>query len=272
MNKVLIGLLLGGLLGIFDGLTAWFTPAARPEIVGIVIGSTIKGMIAGLAAGWFARKVQSVVAGIVFGLAVGLFLAWLVAFMQHGYYFEIMLPGACVGAIVGWATQRYGRPVKAAVASAMMLVMTLFAFSARAAEASEPVTAAEAFARLKALAGKWEGPMAKVNYRVTAGGTVVMETLFPGSPHEMITMYTLEGKDLLATHYCSMGNQPTMKLDLAASTGNNLVFGFVGIRGDHTHSGHIHDGFIRLIAENQIEAQWNSTDDKPRRVFLNRAK
>ncbi len=110
MNKVLVGLLLGGVLGAFDGLTAWFTPAARAGIVGIVIGSTIKGMIAGVAAGWFARKVQSVAAGIAFGLAVGLLLAWLVAFMQHGYYFEIMLPGSIVGAIVGWATQRYGRP------------------------------------------------------------------------------------------------------------------------------------------------------------------
>ncbi|HEY3056121.1 MAG TPA: hypothetical protein VGK31_09350 [Thermoanaerobaculia bacterium] len=179
MNKIVVGLLLGGLLGIFDGLTAWLTPAARPAIVGIVIGSTIKGMIAGLAAGWFARKVQSVVAGIVFGLAVGLFLAWLVAFMQHGYYLEIMLPGAIVGAIVGWATQRYGRPVNAAVASAMMLVVALFAFHARAAETSEPVTADEAFARLKALSGQWKGPSTRVDYRVTGDGTTVMETLFP---------------------------------------------------------------------------------------------
>ena len=72
-------------------------------------------MIAGLAAGAFARKVHSVAAGIAFGLAVGLFLAWLVAFLQHGYYFEIMLPGAIVGAIVGWATQRYGTPAGTAV-------------------------------------------------------------------------------------------------------------------------------------------------------------
>ncbi len=46
--------------------------------------------------------------GIVFGLAVGAFLAWIIAFMQHGYYFQIMLPGAMVGLIVGYATQKYG--------------------------------------------------------------------------------------------------------------------------------------------------------------------
>ena len=113
MNKIVIGLLLGALLGAIDGGTAWFTPAARPAILGIIIGSTIKGMIAGIAAGWFARKVPSVTWGVVFGLGVGALLAFLVARMQHGYYFEIMLPGSIVGAIVGWPTQRYGQPVPA---------------------------------------------------------------------------------------------------------------------------------------------------------------
>ena len=96
-------------------------------IIGIIIGSTVKGMIAGIAAGWFARKVQSVRLGITFGLLVGALLAYGVAAMQHGYYFEIMLPGSIVGAIVGWATQRYGRPVRgnaAATLAAIFLVST----------------------------------------------------------------------------------------------------------------------------------------------------
>lgn len=106
MNKPLVGLLLGGFLGIFDGLSAWFTPAARPGIVGIVIGSTIKGVITGVCIGYFAKKVHSLPLGILFGLAVGMFFAFLVALMQHGYYFEIMLPGSILGAVVGFATQR----------------------------------------------------------------------------------------------------------------------------------------------------------------------
>jgi F0F1-type ATP synthase assembly protein I len=110
MNKIAIGVLVGAILGIFDGATAWFMPAVRAAIVGIIIGSCIKGMIAGAAAGWFARRVQSVAWGIVFGLIVGALLAFGVAQMQHGYYLEIILPGSLVGAIVGWATQRYGRP------------------------------------------------------------------------------------------------------------------------------------------------------------------
>jgi hypothetical protein len=124
MNKIVIGLLLGGVLGIFDGLTAWFTPAVRPFILGIIIGSTVKGIIAGVAAGWFARRVQSVPAGIVFGLGVGALLAWMVAAMPSAtgehYYLAIMLPGSICGAIVGWATQRYGRSGRMVRASEAM--------------------------------------------------------------------------------------------------------------------------------------------------------
>jgi len=111
MNKITIGILLGAALGLVDGLTAWFTPEARTQMIGIVIGSTVKGMIAGIAAGWFARKVNSVAGGLLFGLVVGALLAYGVVAMQGGKYFwEIVLPGSAVGAIVGWATQRYGRP------------------------------------------------------------------------------------------------------------------------------------------------------------------
>ena len=108
MNKIVLGLVLGGILGVFDGLTAWFTPAARNQIIGIVVGSTIKGIIAGVLIGVFARLVNSQPLGIIFGLGVGLLLAFAVAYMQHGYYFQIMLPGGMVGLIVGYATQRYG--------------------------------------------------------------------------------------------------------------------------------------------------------------------
>jgi MFS family permease len=113
MNKPVLGLVLGGILGIFDGLTAWFTPAVRSQMMGIVIGSTVKGLIAGILIGYFAHKVHSLALGLVFGLGVGLLLAYGVCAMQPGpdhYYFEIMLPGAIVGTIIGYATQRFGQP------------------------------------------------------------------------------------------------------------------------------------------------------------------
>lgn len=112
MSKPILGLLLGGILGIFDGLSALVSagsdPVIRDGIVGIVIGSTFKGVIAGVAIGYFSKKFNSLPLGIAFGFAIGLFLAFLIALMQGKYWFEIMIPGAMVGVIVGYATQRYG--------------------------------------------------------------------------------------------------------------------------------------------------------------------
>src|ERR1700675_1314941 len=118
MNKALLGLLLGGILGVFDGLTSWFTPAVRNQLAVIVMGSTIKGLITGGLTGYFARKVNSLALGILFGLTVGLLFAYGVAAMQPGpdhYYFEIMLPGAIVGVIIRYATQRLGQPQQPAL-------------------------------------------------------------------------------------------------------------------------------------------------------------
>src|SRR5438105_4787586 len=115
MKKWLLGLVLGGVLGIFDGLTAPLSaPETAPELLGIVIGSMIKGFIGGVLIGYFAQKVQSVPLGVLFGLVVGAALAFGVALMQYlqlgrVYFWQIMLPGAAVGLIVGYVTQRYGR-------------------------------------------------------------------------------------------------------------------------------------------------------------------
>ena len=120
MPKPVLGLILGAVLGFLDGCSAYLYPYpdVREAIVGIVIGSTVKGLITGLVAGFAATKLRSLPAGIAIGLAVGLALSYAVAAMpsasgQH-YYWEIMLPGAILGAIAGFATQRYGRTPRVA--------------------------------------------------------------------------------------------------------------------------------------------------------------
>ncbi|MCE9595499.1 MAG: hypothetical protein K8S98_15030 [Planctomycetes bacterium] len=113
MSKVLLGLLLGAILGAIDGACAGLYDAiTKDQLLGIVLGSTGKGLITGLAAGFFAKRTRSLAKGILFGLAVGFALSFLVAALpspdgKH-YYFEIVLPGMALGAIVGFATQRYG--------------------------------------------------------------------------------------------------------------------------------------------------------------------
>jgi len=262
MNKILLGVLLGAVLGALDGATSWFTPEVRAGIIGIIIGSTVKGIIAGVAAGWFAKKVQNLWAGILFGLGVGALLAYGIVLMQHGkYFFAIMLPGSCVGAICGFATQRYGTLKGSRAAAATVATLFLLAGLQVHADTPKGLTSGEAFARLKALDGTWKGKSAEipeltVTYHVTGGGTTVQETLFPGTPHEMITMYTLDGGELVATHYCAAGNQPSLRYNAAKSVGDKLIFDFVALRGAK-NTPYMHDAEFTLTGTDVLETKWN---------------
>src|SRR4029453_2198829 len=104
MKKPIFAMLLGGFLGIFDGLTALISsPKEAPNIGTIVIFSSLKGVIAGLIIGLVAQRTNSLPIRIAVGLAVGAALAWLVT-LGTPYLWEIVLPGAAVGLIVGFAT------------------------------------------------------------------------------------------------------------------------------------------------------------------------
>lgn len=134
------------------------------------------------------------------------------------------------------------------------------------ADESSAVTAKSALERLKTMAGTWEGQTGgeagTVVFRVTGGGTAVSETMFPGSPHEMMSVYFVEGDDLVLTHYCAMGNQPKMKLDLSASKPEELRFVFAGGTNVHAGKPHVHEGRI-VFKGDQYDAAWAPfVDDK----------
>lgn len=128
-----------------------------------------------------------------------------------------------------------------------ILILTLATVGAFSAEAA--TTAAEAFASLKKLQGEWRGPAMMKGmlpshsiFRVTAGGSAVQETIFPGTKMEMLSVYHLDKGRLLMTHYCALGNQPRMRLNTRKSTAGELLFDFDGgtnlnpRRDPHMHS------------------------------------
>jgi hypothetical protein len=146
------------------------------------------------------------------------------------------------------------------IAFVMMIATALLVSAARADEMAK-VDAKTAFEKLKGLAGDWAASgqtiSASVVYRSASNGTIVTEVLFPGTAHEMMTVYYLEGNDLVATHYCAMGNQPHFKLDLAKSTPTELVFAFDGgANFDPAKDGHIHDGRIAFTGDGKVDSAW----------------
>lgn len=89
--------------------------------------------------------------------------------------------------------------------------------------------------------------------KVTAGGSVVHETLFPGQPHEMISIYMADGPDLVMTHYCVLGNQPRMKAD-PKSPANQIVFRFAGGTNlDAAKDKHMHEATLTIVSDDRIE-------------------
>ncbi|MDB5312985.1 MAG: hypothetical protein JWO38_7187 [Gemmataceae bacterium] len=115
--------------------------------------------------------------------------------------------------------------------------------------------------RLKKLAGTWVEadkagqPTDKVVsvVRVTAAGSAVHETLFPGQPQEMISVYHLDKGDLVMTHYCALGNQPRMKADPASSP-NKIRWAFAGGTNlDPAKDMHMHEATVTFVDDDHIE-------------------
>ena len=128
------------------------------------------------------------------------------------------------------------------------------------------------FDRFKGLAGDWvaaeDSEYAKkgdliARYHLTGGGSAVVEDLFPGTPHEMTTVYHMDGNDLVLTHYCMTGNQPHMRAK--ATEGDTVAFKFDGGTNiDPKKTRHMHDASFQFVSENEIRTEWSGlADGKP---------
>ncbi len=152
--------------------------------------------------------------------------------------------------------------MKKLFACACVLVLAM-GLTTWAKEDKAPAKASStAFDALKKLVGTWtatgpDGKPMETQFRLTAGGSVLIETLFPGTPHEMVTMYHMDGSDLILTHYCMLGNQPRLKAVSAKDT-KKLMFKSVG--GTNMKMGDVHMGqaIITLTDDDHYEADWCS--------------
>lgn len=153
----------------------------------------------------------------------------------------------------------------------LAIVTALLALAATTFAAEPPKPAdrpnTPAFEKLKSLAGDWtmaggDGSVAS-SWKVTANGTAVVETLFPGQAHEMLTVYTLHGGDLHLTHYCAAGNQPEMKSDKHADD-KKMVFQFTGGPGINPKKDmHMH-GVTLTFPDGGVHEEWTTlADGKP---------
>jgi hypothetical protein len=96
--------------------------------------------------------------------------------------------------------------------------------------------AALAFEQLTSLVGEWkgvqDGTQIDVTYTLTANGSVLMEQFRPRNGPMMVTMFSVDGDRLLATHYCAAKNQPQMATEgIADPLAKSVAFSLVRVTG-----------------------------------------
>lgn len=141
------------------------------------------------------------------------------------------------------------------------------------APAAEPPPPPTPLDRFKAMKGTWDAdidgdaqPDGAVEYRVVGAGSAVVETLFGGTEHEMITVYHMNGKELMCTHYCAAGNQPRLVATKIAQ--DSVAFEMKDITNlVDPKALHMHAATFTFNADGTVRSVWRSTvDGKPGHV------
>lgn len=146
----------------------------------------------------------------------------------------------------------------------------LFAVAITAALADEPKSAiapSAAFDQMKTLQGAWVGSMidggkeypATASFKLMSDGSPLMGTLGEGTPYEMVTIFHMDGKELMGTHYCAAHNQPRF---VAVSGGdpNHVVFKFKDGTNIGPHDGHMQQVVFIFQGPDHHTEEWTSVD------------
>jgi hypothetical protein len=147
-----------------------------------------------------------------------------------------------------------------------LLLMISAALNAKAPSTTAEVQASAAFSQIKSLIGEWQaigakGDRSRLVYELISGGSAVMERFsseaLPPNSGAMVTIYYLDGDQLVLTHYCIAHNQPHMRASRYNPGTGELEFTFVSGGNMPTgNEGHMHNARFRFIDHDHITAEW----------------
>jgi len=106
------------------------------------------------------------------------------------------------------------------------------------------------FDELKTLVGDWKSSNANsstsVDYRLIANGFALVETWTMSPTRQSMTVYTMDGSRLIATHYCPQGNAPRLEMISTDKSGAHYFLFFDGSNIQDESSSHEHAFSIRI--------------------------
>ena len=153
------------------------------------------------------------------------------------------------------------------------LVLTVLMAAMRFSQATEPQHAMKkepvGFAKLKSLAGDWEGKTpdgktVRASYKVVSMGSAVVETLNPPGEMDMVTVYHADGDEIMMTHYCAAGNQPRMRSAKSSGDSKTIIFSYVDATNlSGPSEGHMIGLDITFEDADHFAQKWNWTGEPP---------
>jgi hypothetical protein len=159
--------------------------------------------------------------------------------------------------------------MKKRMAWSLGTILLACAMASQAQEGKKAADKSAAFDLFTQLAGEWVGKgkngdmehEARIVYKVTSGGSAVVETIDPGGLHEMVTVIHADGDALLLTHYCMLGNQPQMKA-MPKPGAKTVAFEFVkatNLKSDKEM--HMHAATFTFLDKDTLKTEWTLYKD-----------
>ncbi|HAK05774.1 MAG TPA: hypothetical protein DCO65_00650 [Spartobacteria bacterium] len=145
----------------------------------------------------------------------------------------------------------------------IVLMLVLASATLFAAEQMSKIEKNPAYDKMKTLVGSWQGTVNEngkpldthARFKLVSDGSALASWLDEDTAHEMITMFHMDGDNLMATHYCAAHNQPRMVL-VSGGDPSRLVFKFKDGTNIQPDAGHMQQvAFIFDGANHHIE-EW----------------
>jgi len=150
----------------------------------------------------------------------------------------------------------FSRPPRLTVFRAVAVFCVLATSTAVLAQSSAQKT----LDRFKSMVGTWQGKSpsggtSEVTYRLAAGGTAVMADMHMAGD-DMVSMYYVDGDQLLMTHFCPTNNQPRMKAVISPDL-NIVTFDFLDATNlPGPQAGHMHRAVFLFSDPGHYSEEW----------------
>jgi hypothetical protein len=138
-----------------------------------------------------------------------------------------------------------------------------------AAEHQSAIAPSPSFDKMKAVDGAWVGTVVEggkefptnTRFMLVSDNSALMSWLNEGTPEEMVTMFHMDGGDLMATHYCSAHHQPRMVV-VPSDNPKQVLFRFKDGTNIGPHDGHMQEVAFILDGPDHHTQVWTYVDGR----------